>query len=632
MLKAFYELISQTADSSEILLLEERKGALRNLFSGISSVKKIPRNAKKLFEISEEEVMWDAANENARTLFDTVPQAKRIFLKKFRGKNGNLLLILFLKSEKNFGKKRKAQLNAILKTLDDFLEMRKSQNALVPKHFFVPLFVYDKRLGKTLFTTDGLTALLGFTAEDWQKKRKTILKRMDVASYPALRRFLTDLGKNKEAYVDFIMSDLYGNERYLRCYAASFDENPDRVIGILLDNTNEKHLQARLESANSKFKTLLNISNDLIFSLNRSGYFMLVNDEGAINLGYVGHELIGKHFLEIVSENDKPSVALAFQKILKSNDAVTFDVRFIDKYGGEIPFQITATSLKSGEEITGMIGYGKNFTRIFNEKKKLKELNEKLLEANRLLALERDRATEQVSALEKLNELKNEFISNVSHELRTPLASIIGFAEAIAEDASLSRDLVREFNGIILEEGKRLTRLIDDILDYSKFEENAVELNYEEFNLIESLKILIDNYRVQAEVKKIDLISELPEAEFTVEADRRQIEKAFGHIISNALKFTPEKGKVTVSALNFLNEVSVSVTDTGIGIPKEELKNLFEKFKKAERAGKTHVPGAGLGLALTKKIIDSHGGSISVTSRENQGTTITVTLPKKRSV
>lgn len=145
------------------------------------------------------------------------------------------------------------------------------------------------------------------------------------------------------------MQDAFKNERYLRQVATPIFENGKmtKIISVFYDLKRQHNLQTMLENANNKFKTLLTISNELIYSLNRSGYFMLLNDGGVSSLGYKTNELIGKHFLEIVAENQKPSIAIAFLKILKSQEAVTFDVNFIDAISREIPFQITAVSLKS---------------------------------------------------------------------------------------------------------------------------------------------------------------------------------------------------------------------------------------------------------------------------------------------
>jgi len=626
-LKSLLKFISQAVNAERVSLFEKKGNSATELYGGSSE---IPSEIfDEIFSRSEKRGVTEISDENMKKFLPAEKSIKKVFAKAFRVDEYNFVLFGFFNKEKGFGKKKTALFEFAAETLAEELKARRGGESFsVLEDFFVPAFLYDKRTGEAVIATKGFYDLLGFNLNDWTKRRKTILRRIPPKYFPRFRRLFAELDAGKATYAEFEITDNFGIHRFLRLYASSVGDN--YVFGLLLDVTNEKNLQRRLESSNAKFKTLLEIANDLIFSLNRAGYFMFVNDEGAASLGFSGNELIGKHFLEIVAEEDKPSIALAFQKILKTTEAVTFDVRFVDARGKEIPFKITATSLRSGDEVTGMLGYGKNFQYIVNEKKKLKELNEKLLEANRLLALERDRAAEQVSELEKLNDLKNEFISNISHELRTPLASIVGFAEAIAEDASLSQDLVREFNAIILEEGKRLTRLIDDILDYSRLEEGEPDLRYEEFNLVDILSVIVDNFKVQAEAKKVGLKSEIPQAEFLLEADMKKIERALSNVLSNAIKFTPEGGTVTVSAGNFLNEVSVTVEDTGVGIPKEEIKHLFEKFKKVTKPG-AHVPGAGLGLAITKKIIDIHGGSIKIASEPNKGTTVTITLPKKRS-
>jgi PAS domain S-box-containing protein len=404
---------------------------------------------------------------------------------------------------------------------------------------------------------------------------------------------------------------------------------PVRVVGVLIDITREKNLRERLETANRKFKTLLGLSNELIFSLNRSGYFMLINDQGALDLGYNPGDLIGKHFLEIIAEEDKANVAIAFQKVLKTNDAISFDIKFVNALMREIPYNITAVSLRNGNEVTGMIGYGKNLKKIFSEERKLKELNEKLLEANRLLAIERDRASAQVLALEKLNDLKNEFISNVSHELRTPLASIIGFAETIASDEEMPGDLIREFNQIIVSEGKRLTKLIDDILDFSKLEEGKEPLEISEFDILKVVNNLLDSYLIQSQKKGIGIIRKLPQAEFIIKADKQRIEKALANIISNAIKFSPSGKNITVSANSFLNEVQIIIKDEGIGIPESDLDAVFQKFRKANRVG-FNKPGAGIGLALVKQIIDMHKGTITIKSEIDRGTEVEIRLPKNK--
>ena len=622
-MKKILELILNLSDAEALLLFKENelieKRSTKNVDFSESEIAKINEL------ISNEDFKIRNLPETINFMADDA--TLKYFTYAFRNQK-NEFSLFFLTKKTRFSARTKERLKLAIELLAGKLaKTSKAENIPFPKHFFLPLFLYNINKKEVTFSTEGFEKLLGFSANDFNKLKFKIFRNIKLEYFPQIKKFSKRVLEGENAYVDFEMKDFFGTERYLRIYSV-MSKNSATVVSLLLDITNEKNLQKRLESANFKFKKLLSISNDLIFSLNRSGYFMLVNEEGIAPLGYHAKDLIGKHFLEIVAENDKPTVALAFQKILKSDDAISFDIKFIDSKGAEVPFKITATSLSGKDGISGMLGYGKDYSEIFNEKMKLKDLNEKLLETNRLLAIERDRAKEQVSALEKLNELKNEFISNVSHELRTPLASIIGFSEAIAEDAGMSRDLITEFNQIILEEGKRLTKLIDAILDYSKLEDDKIEFHPENLNLIELLNTIIDGYKSLAEKKNVKFISELPEAEFIIKADKKLLEKAFSNIISNAIKFNKEGGEIKISVHNFLKEISITIADTGIGIPQNELKTIFDKFKKIRKAG-TYVPGAGLGLAIAKRIIDKHGGSINISSIENKGTTVIISLPKE---
>jgi PAS domain S-box-containing protein len=369
-------------------------------------------------------------------------------------------------------------------------------------------------------------------------------------------------------------------------------------------------------------------AEDLIFTLDRQGNFLIVNKNGALMLGYTESEMIGKHFLEFVKEDNKADVALAFQKILASEDVVRFEAILVDIAGNEIVLEIQARSVRKNGEIDGVMAIGRDITERILQERELKDLNARLIEANRIISIERDRAQEKVTVLEELNRLKNEFISNVSHELRTPLASIVGFAEAITSDPEMPREMIDEFNNIIYTEGKRLAKLINDILDFSKLDAEGEKLEKKDFDFVPLLKELVEIYTKQAVEKGVELNAEIPETEIIIHGDRERLSNAIGHIISNAVKFTDKGGRVTVLVNNFLKDAEVIVSDTGIGIPKEELPELFQKFSKINRPG-SQVPGAGLGLAMAKKIIDLHNGLINVKSEVNKGTTFVIRLPKK---
>jgi signal transduction histidine kinase len=244
-----------------------------------------------------------------------------------------------------------------------------------------------------------------------------------------------------------------------------------------------------------------------------------------------------------------------------------------------------------------------------------------------MISIEQDRAKQQITVLEELNRLKNEFISNVSHELRTPLASIVGFAETIVSDEDLPREMIEEFSNIILSEGKRLAKLINDILDFSNLETEKDTLEKTEFDIILVLKNLAKKWSKSAEEEGLTFSTEIPEAEIKIRADKERISNAISNLLSNAVKFTNKGGRVTLLARDFLKEVEIIVSDTGIGIPKEDIPKLFQKFSKVGRTG-TQIPGAGFGLAMVKQIVDLHDGLVKVSSELNKGSTFIVKLPK----
>ena len=229
--------------------------------------------------------------------------------------------------------------------------------------------------------------------------------------------------------------------------------------------------------------------------------------------------------------------------------------------------------------------------------------------------------------MEQINLLKNEFISNVSHELRTPLASIVGFAETLSSEDDLSPELIKEFSNIILTEGKRLARFIEDTLDFSKLEEDSSNLKLEEEEIVSLIRDVISETKPKMEKKNINLITEIPEAEISIFADRKKLFKAILIIIENAISLTESDGQIIIFVQDFPNEVEIFVSDSGAGIPEENLKMFFEKF---HSTGKTNVetPVAGAALSLAKQIVEYHKGVLHVKSIVGKGTTMILHLPK----
>ena len=375
------------------------------------------------------------------------------------------------------------------------------------------------------------------------------------------------------------------------------------------------------------FTKLLSISDDLIFILDKDGCFLKVNDSSTHLLDYSEAEIIGKHFLEFIPPDKKSDVAEALDGMLQSDKEVKFKTELMTKLGKQIPFEIFCRAVMKTGDVIGMLGICKDITKLSKSEQEIKTLKPKLIEANRLISLERARTWQQSSLIEELERIKSEFVSNISHEFRTPLASIIGFSETIVSDPNLPEDMKSEFNNVILNEGKRLAKLINDVLEISVIEEGKITLDKSVIDVISILKYNVEKNYESAEKKKITLEFEYPEVEVLIDADKEKLSLAFDALINNAIKFTNEEGRVKVLVNNFFKDVEIIISDTGIGIPEKDLPYIFQKFYRVSRPG-TELPGTGIGLVFVKQMVDLHKGLISIQSELGNGTSFVVKFLK----
>jgi GAF domain-containing protein len=232
--------------------------------------------------------------------------------------------------------------------------------------------------------------------------------------------------------------------------------------------------------------------------------------------------------------------------------------------------------------------------------------------------------------LEVASRHKSEFLANMSHELRTPLNAIIGFSEVLAERMfGEINDKQAEYLADILESGRHLLSLINDILDLSKIEAGRMELEPSEFSLPSAIDNTLTLVRERAQRREIRLGRSLDPDVGNVSADERKVKQVLLNLLSNALKFTPEGGRIDVGVAVRDGMAEISVTDTGVGIAPEDLGAVFEEFRQVGTAAKK-VEGTGLGLAISRKFIELHGGRIWVTSTPGVGSTFAFTLPHPR--
>jgi signal transduction histidine kinase len=238
-----------------------------------------------------------------------------------------------------------------------------------------------------------------------------------------------------------------------------------------------------------------------------------------------------------------------------------------------------------------------------------------------------------VARLESSQKSQRDFVANVSHELKTPLTSIQGFAQAILDDTADTAETRKQAAQIIHDEAGRMHRMALDLLDLARLEAGTADLKMSPVDLGLLLRSVIEKFTPQAQRAGVHLHLNSPEGLPSLNGDGDRLAQVFTNLVDNALKYTPAQGQVTLSAGEAGDEMEISITDTGRGVPKEALPHLFDRFYQVD-ASRSRVEGeghgSGLGLAIAQEIIQAHSGRISVRSEVGQGTAFVIYLPLKQ--
>lgn len=234
---------------------------------------------------------------------------------------------------------------------------------------------------------------------------------------------------------------------------------------------------------------------------------------------------------------------------------------------------------------------------------------------------------QDITEQQRLENMRKEFVANVSHELRTPLTSIKSYSETLLDGAVEDRETAERFLGVINAEADRMTRLVKDLLQLSRLDNQQMQWNFEEVSLVELVKSTVERMELEANTRSQKLecfvLGDIP----CIEADYGRLEQVVFNVLGNAIKYTPEEGKVSVYVGKIYNDVYFKVADTGIGIPESDLPRIFERFYRVDKARSREMGGTGLGLAIAKEIVEAHAGNITITSQVGSGTEVTVQLP-----
>jgi signal transduction histidine kinase len=363
---------------------------------------------------------------------------------------------------------------------------------------------------------------------------------------------------------------------------------------------------------------------------------MRLRDDGFLELGaYWGaaREQLHRMFPSPLSRESASGLVILEKRVIQFPDLDAEDVPPLLRKGGKAAGNrsMVFAPMLFGDQAIGALWVGRPFAGPFSDKQLalLKTFAEQAV-----IAIQNARLVSEIqdksAQLEIASRNKSEFLANMSHELRTPLNAIIGFSEVLSERMfGEINEKQAEYVGDILQSGQHLLSLINDILDLSKIEAGRMGLELSEFELPSTVESTLTLVRERAVRRSITLACTVDERLGTIRADERKVKQVLLNLLSNALKFTPEGGKISLSAALQDGMAQISVTDTGVGIAPEDQDTVFEEFRQVGAASK-NVEGTGLGLAISRKFIELHGGKICVQSQLGVGSTFVFTLPLPR--
>ena len=377
-------------------------------------------------------------------------------------------------------------------------------------------------------------------------------------------------------------------------YSKVLDMQGSSEITNITNNLNDlseviRLTQENLEQESKRLNSILSYMTDGVLATNRRGKITMINDMAKKQLGVQKEEVLNKSILELLKIEDEYDL----------RDLIT-----------QIPELMIDSQDANGEYLSLRV----RFALVRRESGFI----------SGLVAVLHD-TTEQ----EKEERERRLFVSNVSHELRTPLTSVKSYLEALDEGA-LSEPVAPDFIKVSLDETNRMMRMVTDLLHLSRIDNATSHLDVELINFTAFITFILnrfDKMRGSDEEKKYELVRDYPITSVWIEIDTDKMTQVIDNILNNAIKYSPDGGKITVTMKTTDDQMILSISDQGLGIPKQDLPRIFDRFYRVDRARSRAQGGTGLGLSIAKEIIKQHNGFIWAKSIYGKGSTFTIVLP-----
>lgn len=394
------------------------------------------------------------------------------------------------------------------------------------------------------------------------------------------------------------------------------------TVHLAKDITERKRVEEALQKSEERYRGLVNNVRLGVFrsTPGPTGRFLEVNPAMEAITGYSREDLHQMDVSDLYVHPEERGPVL--EEIASAKGKTTKELHFRKKDGTTIIVSDTKVAVK---ESGGKILY---FDGIMEDVTERKQMERQLRERNKQLVAQQQELMKKAREVEKTNQLKSEFLASMSHELRTPLNAVIGFSELLLDGIPGGiNDEQRQCLNDILDSGQHLLNLINDVLDLSKVEAGKLELKIENLHLTDVIADMIQTVKPMTNKKKHKIVVSITEGLPQVRADTSRLRQILLNLLSNANKFTPLGGKVLIEVGKEDGFCQVSVVDNGIGIKKEDQKQIFEVFTQVDTVAEGKKEGTGLGLALSKQFVEVMGGRIWVESEYGKGSRFTFTLP-----
>lgn len=378
-------------------------------------------------------------------------------------------------------------------------------------------------------------------------------------------------------------------DRKIHVHGKPGDEVDDLARALNGMASELQHAMNELSSEKSKLQTILDKTDDGLLVVDRESRIRMANPAAARILGTGTRQISGMTIIECTLSHD---LAELVERVFRTQESASLEIQLLTP--PQTCLNVYAAYLELPEGVPGAVV-----------------------------------VMHDVTDAKSLDSIRRDFVANVSHELRTPLASIKAMAETISLRGRKDPAMAEEYAGKIVAEADRLTSISDDLLDLAKIEAGRRTIGVEVFPLAKVVSGALTQLRPKAEHKAITLISEIQD-DLLVDADQEAVYQIVTNLVDNAVKYTPPGGTVAISTVDNDDDehISVSISDTGVGIPLADLPRIFERFYRVDKARSRESGGTGLGLSIVKHLVEAHGCRITVNSVFGKGSTFTFTLPK----